>query len=416
MTDHGGEQSAPVSDGQSVLVGIVTGCLALAAILSIGGWYLFSPKDEVQEITASASDSSSGLKSLSGATKKTKTARSPAGGELKPYRPGPPALNLKLADGRELQKIAADSGVVYAVSVSPDGKRILAGASNTSIRVWSTATGKLMDLYERHRAAVGAVAYSPDGSRALTGSWDRSARYWNTKTGALIRVLRDHRWPVLCVAVSPDGKRALTGSDGFRLWNLETGRVIHHFTAHKGIIWSVAFSPDGKQALTGSSDKTMWLWDLSNFQRVRQFEGFRGRVKCVRFSPSGDYAASCDTSDSVIRIWNVGTGETIRKLKGHTHGVAGIAFSPDGRHLLSGAAQQHPRSGAYVRESKDRSIRLWRLEDGKELLAIDQHKAYVASVAFTPDGLNGVAGCGDGTVRVFRLFDPATKSAPNDSR
>lgn len=410
MTRRNGQFARHGSTLPPVVVGIITGGLILSAILGIGAWYLFSPKDaddntvKTQEVAAKTKTRRQPKQPVKRPrVRKTESRKSPAIARKKiPTKI--PALKLTLSDGRQILKIDADDKVVHSVALSPDGKRILAGGSETSIRVWSTQSGKLMDLYERHRNEIGSVAISSDGTRALSGSLDRSARYWNTKTGELIRVLRGHRWPVLTVAISPDGKRALTGSDGFRLWELETGRMIHHFKGHKKSVWSVAFSHDGKHALTGSYDKTMRQWDLTNLQPVRQFEGHPGLVKCACFSPAGELAASCDSTDPVIRIWEVSSGRTIRTLTGHTAGVASVAFSPDGRYLLSGAAQQDPREGGRLRNSGDTSIRLWRIDDGKNLLTIDRHKAFVTSVAFTPDSLKAVAGCGDGTIRVFELF------------
>jgi WD40 repeat protein len=60
------------------------------------------------------------------------------------------------------------------------------------------------------------------------------------------------------------------------------------------------------------------------------------------------------------------------RLVGHTGDVESIAFSPDSRILASG--------------SKDKTIKLWNLEDGKVVHTLIGHTDRIFSLAFSPDG------------------------------
>lgn len=79
------------------------------------------------------------------------------------------------------------------------------------------------------------------------------------------------------VAFSPDSRWLLTGGGGrhedwfghnegadttIRLWDISSGREIHKFEGHKGAVMSLQFSPDGRYFLSGSSDATIRLWRL----------------------------------------------------------------------------------------------------------------------------------------------------------
>jgi WD40 repeat protein len=73
-----------------------------------------------------------------------------------------------------------------------------------------------------------------------------------------------------------------------------------------------------------------------------------------------------------------------------------IAFSPNGRLALSGGF--------------DRTVRLWEVATGKQLLSLRGHEALVYGVAFSPDGQKALSGSFDTTVRLWRLPRPQVKS------
>jgi WD40 repeat protein len=112
---------------------------------------------------------------------------------------------------------------------------------------------------------VNSVAFSPDGKRIVSGGYDKTIRLWDVATGTQIgEPLRGHmRW-VTSVAFSPDGKQIVSGSfdNTIRLWDAATGTQIGEPPlGHKGAVLSVAFSPDGKRIVSGSEDKTIRIWD-----------------------------------------------------------------------------------------------------------------------------------------------------------
>ncbi len=72
------------------------------------------------------------------------------------------------------------------------------------------------------------MAFSPDGRRILTGSLDRTVRIWDARTGLPITGLLAHRGEVLAMAFSPDGKTILTGCQDrtAQLWDADIVRPI----------------------------------------------------------------------------------------------------------------------------------------------------------------------------------------------
>ncbi|HTL88375.1 MAG TPA: AAA-like domain-containing protein, partial [Leptolyngbya sp.] len=74
-----------------------------------------------------------------------------------------------------------------------------------------------------------------------------------------------------------------------------------------------------------------------------RFSGHAGGVRCVRFSPDGDFLATC-SEDQTVKLWRR-DGSLVTTLKGHSGSVFTLAFSLDGELIATGSA--------------DNSIRLW---------------------------------------------------------
>ncbi|CAG7848072.1 COMPASS-like H3K4 histone methylase component WDR5B {ECO:0000303/PubMed:19567704} Short=AtWDR5B {ECO:0000303/PubMed:19567704} [Serendipita indica DSM 11827] len=297
------------------------------------------------------------------------------------------------------------TGWVMSVAFSPDGQRIVSGSSDRTVRLWDVETGaQIGSPLEGHTDYVRSVAFSPDGQRIVSGSSDRTVRLWDVETGAQIgSPLEGHTDYVRSVAFSPDGQRIVSGSDDrtVRLWDVETGAQIGSpLEGHTGSVMSVAFSPDGQRIVSGSLDRTVRLWDVETGAQIGSpLEGHTDWVMSVAFSPDGQRIVS-GSLDRTVRLWDVETGAQIGSpLEGHTGSVMSVAFSPDGQRIVSG--------------SLDRTVRLWDVETGAQIGSpLEGHTDWVMSVAFSPDGQRIVSGSDDRTVRLWDVETGAQIGSP----
>lgn len=79
---------------------------------------------------------------------------------------------------------------VTDVCFSPDGRRIVSGSHDKTVRVWDAGSGMQVLLLRGHEDQVCSVSSSATG-RIVSGSADETARVWN-EDGKLLLVLRGH--------------------------------------------------------------------------------------------------------------------------------------------------------------------------------------------------------------------------------
>mgnify|MGYP001060764380 CR=1 FL=1 len=128
---------------------------------------------------------------------------------------------------------------------------------------WATSASTVSQrMLPGQEGDVTSVAFSADGRYMASTAWSDHAfvRVWNTATGRLVHVLQGHTATPLTTAFSPDGRclvsagssstpdGTLSGGPGeVKLWDLTTGQEIGALSGQTHPVEVVAFSPDGKR-------------------------------------------------------------------------------------------------------------------------------------------------------------------------
>ncbi len=344
----------------------------------------------------------------------------------------------EVATGKAMHSWPGHQHHLGSLAYLPDGRTLVSHASDHTVRLWDAGTGKELRRFTLPRPSpseprdfgypggdrhLQTLAVSPDGKIVAVCDPGQGLYLWETATGKERCLLKGQA--VCCVAFAPDGGTLASGEKKpsshswdprlIRLWDPTTGRVKNTFSEPG--LWGLLFAPDGQTLVTGHfsiqgepHDRAptvcfLRLWDWARGREVGKWH-FPPRLPAVTTltiapdgrtvalgglhwqPPAGPPILVGDTRAGVVRRFLKATAE---KADGPNVQANGVAFSPDGRLLASAGAQ-------------DRSVRIWEVSTGQEVLRFDGHLAGVSSVAFSPDGHRLASGSDDTTILVWNLL------------
>jgi len=389
------------------------------------------------------------------------------GEELRPYRfQGVPEDESRARRAYGLRPI-------QAVSFAGNGQVLAALDAVGRIRLWEPAVSQELSPFRGHQGPVAAMALSPDGRLLATGVTEsRLIHLWDLTSG---RALAQLDVPTtngpLALAFARDGRTLLYATDHaawYRRWELPPlDRPVRHavdtknpspcflaFTAADGLhlrsspkeryplaladidpgpclvrlpdgeFVTASATPDGRSLL--SKDK---VWDPARAAEWRRFlfvsnpddYSFQREPQALALSPDGRTLATYRVKPSLgIDLWELGTAQQrqtdVAELMGWSMGRRGelryesqdlqdkrwlippiLVFTHDGRLLISGDG--------------DGVLRVWDLASRKKVHEFRGHNRYVSFLALTRDDHRLLSGGDDGLVFVWDMTQVQQKLA-----
>ncbi len=301
---------------------------------------------------------------------------------------------------------------IFGIRYSRDGKTIVTGNFNGTVKLWNATSGSLLKTLDGHTDVVYKGVYSPGEKIVASCSRDGKIKLWDVASGLELRTLAGHTRAVKAVAFTPDGK--LLGSvsnDGtLRLWNVATGKEERSFVHTRSTdvddsVYSLVFISHGKTVLSGNGDGTISYWDVASGKETRVLHGHTQGVFSLTLSSDGRWFAS-GSFDHVVKLWDLKTGNEIRtfadkKMEGVTEEVRGVSLSSDGK-LLASSEDGFTQSGNEFHYVYKR-IKIWDIKTGKQIWVLDEPKFEINGVAFSPDSRILAAAGADGIIQLWNV-------------
>lgn len=233
-------------------------------------------------------------------------------------------------EGRSMQQ----GNDVYSLAVSQDGKKIISGAVNGSVKVWDVESHHLVKTWA-YPGEFPSIAISPDDRLVAVGNWTVfvHAMEGEWQVNHFIVVGQG----VFSMSFSPDGNKLACGTDDdVRVYDVgNRALILGPLKGHQGWIWSLLWSHDGSRLFSGSCDKTIRCWSSITGEPIGPpWMGHTGYTRCLSLSPDGSILASA-SSDQTVRFWHATSGHPITPSLRHERGLDAVCFSPLGEFVVS---------------------------------------------------------------------------------
>lgn len=315
------------------------------------------------------------------------------------------------------------TGEIISLAYSPDGKRLASVSQGEAVRVWDPFQGQMvfgpLSVYSLHTSTV---ALSTDGTKLALASTDGTLRMWDLDDVGLSPLsgpadLSDVRnqgervpspqaeegnpaFPalpekVLRIVFSPCGKKLASISlSGIRIWDTNTGELLLG-PINPGVVAAFAFSPDGRWIASLSDNTTIYLWDVTVGNLVRQSLELGGdpdsEWRWLAFVPNSKNLVSC--ANNRVCIWDVETmsishGAVSRPIAFASNGIKVIQMDSEGQIQMWSTETQKPitahfpdpacwshqavfsPSGKLVCFIQPGVLKFWDIEIGKEVTTV----------------------------------------------
>ncbi|KIN98234.1 hypothetical protein M404DRAFT_47255, partial [Pisolithus tinctorius Marx 270] len=238
----------------------------------------------------------------------------------------------KIEDGQQEGPPMFGNGSIYSVVVAQDGWWIVTGDRAGNVTIWNAATHEKVCELTEHSSSVFGVDISSNSTKIATAD-HQNAQIFSFSSG--IRLLPPLRHILVNgVRFSPDSNRFATvlHNEGFRVYSTHNGDVLFNSgqngSVSSSLVAPLAWSSDGQQLFVVNKGKITHL-DLSkSLASEWSIHDNQHRIS-IAFN---DRFIACAAGSSVS-LWDCVSCKKISAIITHTAEVKCIAFSPSGQYL-----------------------------------------------------------------------------------
>ncbi len=308
---------------------------------------------------------------------------------------------IRTSDPEEPIKIKPEAtSTLSAFAWSPSGEAVAIGNPNGQIFIYETESWELRQVIQAHRDFVGTLSFSEDGALLASGAGNGVIKVWDPHKGEQIHQFKGHTTSIIDIIFSPSGDQICSiasgprmgsrGSRSLRVWNLETDHAGETLFSDRESIYRNAISPNGRWiAITQRPGKCRLIDAETGSVRDLEWTG-RG----IDFSPNSRTVAIPERGKVILA--DVDTGKEIGRLEVRAY-VGSVAFSPDDRHLAVGRGNPFYNG----QQGSEPALSIWDIETQSKIIELEADNWALSEVCYSPDGKTLVVSSHNGVVMIW---------------
>jgi eukaryotic-like serine/threonine-protein kinase len=287
----------------------------------------------------------------------------------------------------EHRTLTGHRGDVYFVAFSPRGDLLASAGKDGTVRIWNTATWKLIRQITASSTEVNVATFAPDGNALATVDGEGKLKVWETATGRKLFETKAHVDDAVIALFTRDGKTIITGgrTDGLiKFWD-RVGALVASLVTENQVLECAAISPDESIVATGGTHGVK-LWDSAS-KTLRAALPRSAGAQGIAFSYNGTTLSAAFEADRLFRVWDISSLSMEREDSWYPDGLFGTAFASGDNTIIS--------------RDRDSTIRRWDTRAGQGRGIQLGYAGRIWNLAAAP-GEGTIASAGqDGTVKVW---------------
>lgn len=370
-----------------------------------------------------------------------------AAGEADITNPVPPPAAITVpqpaSSAPSVRRFKGHTNVIRAVVFTPDGRHIISGSSDGTIRFWNVESGTQVHTIQAHRPVM-SLAISSDGKTLASGMIDSVVKTWKLQHAPKIthhneQVLSrakeyrgvgpfKHGGHVQSIAFSPDNTKVAAAENRMLAWNLLAPNERCTSSTIVGAVTSLVWSNSGDRVLMCAEERSLHWWpkssdslphdarsgkvlfrsadrplvlsggdilDPESHQVVYTFQQRQGvRVVSAQISARRNLLVTADVlyrtkhdeaePDELVSVWDLQTGRPLAVLQERFGQVGNIAISPSGEHVAYGNGIRDTDFYLDEKSTGDYDLRVWGLMTDEQLDAREPSASSALKSESTP--------------------------------
>ena len=252
------------------------------------------------------------------------------------------------------------SGDSLRVRFVPGSRLMVVGSDEGFLALADSDTGRVVRRLSGHRGLVKTPGISADGRLLVTGSDDNTVRFWSLPDGQSLGAPLLFRRQLFDTQLSPDGRWVTVSlvdrnfeSGTVEVWDARSRRRVRSVRV-AAFVGFARFSPDGRLLAVGNRFGRTQVWSTANWKPVtRWLGGDASGIITAQISPDGSTLAT-GSETGIVRLWDIPTEQAVgAPLPGGPNEPVLPFFTPDGTRLI--ASYQSGR--AYVWDIRPGSLK-----------------------------------------------------------